>query len=366
MAAALATGFTELPAQSAKSSKVVLKSDVKFGCVEPSGALQMVTMPSTGGAVVGISFGSFAPEQTGCLGIAVATGSAVPVRTSKSSIASLRFAASSVGRPPLMTVTVGEAFGVNLMNWATGTTAVVTGLQVMTGPVSFPDGKYHAIIKRTGGIDKFEVIPMTARNGVLSVDAVPLPGGGQGAFAVERNTSVTLLIYAQGTPLPKSILVDLGLLPPLDLDRPPVELDPFPPHDFPARGASGYPPPNVSEIGTVTWTGPGCIRGLTDSCSFTSVVLSQGVGGPATINVPGGFSGDINASLNIGYMGLRSAKVFDCPSSWAVSGTIGGTARFVIPEGQVVNMMTGNCRIVFSTCHPKAGLCYEKELVLRP
>ena len=369
----LSAGFSQVGADAVtKSTKLVLKSEAKLGCVEPAQAVQMVTMPSTGGAIVGVSFAPFALDQSGCLGIAVATAAAVPVRIASAPLASFRMSAlptvgvTAAGRLPLMTVTVGDAFGVDLMNWATGTKAVVTGLQVIASPVAFPDGKYQAFIKRPGSVEKFEVVPMTARNGVLSVDAVPLPGGGVGAFAVERNISTTLMIYAQGTTMSKSVLVDLGLLPAFDPGRPPIELDPDPPHDFPGRGASGYPPPNVAEIGSVTWTGPGCIGGSVEFCSRTSVVLSQGVGGPATINVPGGFSGRIEASLTIAYMGLRSANVFGCPPSWTVSASTGGTASYLIPSGQSANMVNDNCRIVYSTCRPKGGLCYEKELVLRP
>jgi hypothetical protein len=168
-------------------------------CVTPQAQAQTVTLPSTGGVTGTISFGAFAAGATGCDVVRISTGAAVETQALHRRGLSLRPSASSSDPQPILTISVGEAFGTNPIF---GTASIISGMQLTVAPeLNFPDGTYTATITDTGvagPISSAVPITFTAKNGVLTVTT----NSGTLPFVVVAHSWAVLKLYARGVEPP--------------------------------------------------------------------------------------------------------------------------------------------------------------------
>lgn len=105
-------------------------------------------------------------------------------------------------------------------------------------------------------------------------------------------------------------------------------LPPVPPHGPAMKGFFGFPPPESGTvIGSLTYEWANCRS--SELCRWTSNVISGG-GFDTPLQIPGNFEGEVNFSLNIGYMILRQVTYENCPKNWSVFANYTGVGPLTI------------------------------------
>lgn len=139
-------------------------------CVKTDAQSQSVALPSTGGTSGTITFQSVTSGPTGCLTVAIATGSDAAVsgeqaasRTRESSARHTDTATPTPGAVPIYSVTIS------------GGAAIMTGYVVDTGNNVFPDGTYYATAEFSGGTLPATGLVFVAKNGVVTLQSTGQP-----------------------------------------------------------------------------------------------------------------------------------------------------------------------------------------------
>jgi hypothetical protein len=344
----------------------LLPSDSQTFCVTPSTSPQDVALPLVGGVSGTLSFGPFPAGATGCYGVKFATGGSIAARSHSPT---LPFALSSGSTRPLLTVSVGEAFGANPVF---GQTSVVTGMTFKSDALNFPDGDYYmSITKATSEGTRVQTIKLTAMNGVLTVAPLRTEGifGTDGKNAqfpqlVLANTTAILTLYPRGvlppdpseteTNTPRTKDVSEADLPPLPTDPPPMSTT--------LPGAKGLPPPVAGTLigySRSYWPAPECSGN--PGCDSVRPIESNG-GSITPIDGVEGMTGTVSFSLNIAYM-LIAAIDIDCPSDWDVTVGFNGSGIISIPPSHPFT--DAICVINFSTVRAGEGSGYGFTIGLR-
>jgi hypothetical protein len=298
----------------AAPSVTTLATATNTVCVTPSSSAQSVVLPATGGVSGTISFGAYPAAAAGCDSVVISTGT--DVVTAESMMRSAQAAgreSNANSSAPLLTISVGEAFGssgpVSLFGYET----IISGMQLTVSPnLNFPDGTYYATVTASG---QTFVIPFTAKGGVLTVAA----GTAGLPVAILAGSSALIALYP------------LGVVPNAPSPNPSASASASPspsPSAVPSTLA-GQPVPDGTTIGSATLTiegQPNNLNGTTvtnaivyyaSSPLFTASVMNGGI-------LPG-ITTYVISGLN-----AESYRVDGCKGQISYSGT-GLVGTFNVP-----------------------------------
>jgi hypothetical protein len=373
----------------AAPTAATLASATNTQCVTPSTAVQSLTLPATGGVTATISFGAYAAAATGCDTVVISTGADVvttlsAVRSAQSSV----HAANVNGTTPLLTISVGEAFGSNGGPVsAFGYQTIITGMQLtVSSNLNFPDGTYYATVTASG---QTFVIPFTAKGGVLTV-----AGGGGLPVTILAESSALISLYPQGVTPPASTPSPSPSPSPTSSasataspSAQPTSLATCPAGETACYGTSA-PPPVGTQIGTYGTTdlNPAC----TPPSGFPYPTCSIPAGTPVTQVGNSGFTGTASPFAEVFYpfWGTITFAVQNpggeylqvtpvgCNSDWVISinsSLTGGTITIPSTDPATYNNQgEGNgCELLFGTIPPGVSttppfLSYYEYFTINP
>jgi hypothetical protein len=298
----------------AAPSVTTLATATNTVCVTPSSSAQSVALPATGGVSGTVSFGAYPAGATGCDSVVFSTGT--DVATAESIIRSAQSAeraSNANSTAPLLTISVGEAFGSSGPVSAFGYQTILSGMQLTVSPnLNFPDGTYYATVTASG---QTFLIPFTAKGGVLTV-----AGGAAGLpVLILAGTSALIALYPQGiipnTPSPS---------PSASASASP-SATPSPLASTPA----GQPVPDGTTIGSATLTIEGQPNNLNGTMTTTPIVYYAS----SPIYTASVFNGGILPGITtytITGLNVASYRVDGCKGQITYSGA-GLTGTFNVP-----------------------------------
>jgi hypothetical protein len=309
-----ATSTTPIAAQS-----VTLATATSTVCVTPSTSAQSVTLPATGGVSGTISFGAYPAGAAGCDSVVISTGA--DVATAESMMRSAQDAvreSNANSSAPLLTISVGEAFGSSGPVSAFGYQTIVSGMQLTVAPnLNFPDGTYYATVTASG---QTFIIPFTAKGGVLTV----APGTAGLPVAILAGSSALIALYP------------LGVVPNAPSPGPSSSASASPsvsPSAAPSTPA-GQPVPDDTTIGSATLTIEGQPNNTNGTMTTTPIVYYAFTPIFTVSVINGGVQPGITTYVISGLPTAQSYRVDGCKGQISYSGTgLAGTFNVPVPSG---------------------------------
>jgi hypothetical protein len=298
----------------AAPSVTTLATATNTVCVTPSSSTQSVALPATGGVSGTISFGAYPAGAAGCDSVVISTGA--DVTTAELMMRSAQDAvreSNANSSAPLLTISVGEAFGSSGPVSAFGYQTIVSGMQLTVAPnLNFPDGTYYATVTASG---QTFIIPFTAKGGVLTV-----AGGAAGLpVLILAGSSALITLYQQGvmpnTPSPS----------PSSSASASPSASPSPTGGAP----SGQPVPDGTTIGSAILTIEGQPNNLNGTQTTTPIVYYASL----PIFTASVFNGGILPGITtyvISGLNAESYRVDGCKGQISYSGT-GLVGTFNVP-----------------------------------
>jgi hypothetical protein len=340
-----------------------LASATNTVCVTPnSSAPQSVNLPATGGISATITFGAYPAGATGCDSVTIATGADVATTQSflRSGQNGVRETSATTTTAPLLTISVGAAFGGSGPVSAFGYQTIVSGMQLMVSSnLNFPDGTYYATVTASG---KTFIIPFTATGGVLSV-----AGGTAGLpVLILAGSSALITLYPQGvmppasTPSPSpSATASASASPTSSATASPT-----------AAASAGQPVPDGTTIGTSTLTIEGQPNNSNGTMITTPIVYEASYPLFAASVLSGAILPGI-VTYTISGLNVASYRVEGCTGQVGYAGN-GVHGTFTVPFG-VTFQFSDTCAIdLFSApasvvnAAPNNGFGYAVYAVIGP